>query len=502
MTIKDVKEQIKSTVRVYLKKDEYGEYRIPTASQRPIFLIGPPGIGKTAIMEQVAQEMDIAIVSYSMTHHTRQSALGLPIIEKKIFGGREYTVCEYSMSEIIGSVYETIEQSGIKEGILFLDEINCISETLMPSMLQFLQFKRFGKHQIPPGWIIVTAGNPPEYNRSVREFDIVTLDRLKVIEVDSDYAAWKEYAQSKGIHKIIISYLDTHKNDFYDVEVSSAGKSYVTARGWEDLSQMLFLLEEEQLQVDENLIIQYIRSRDIAKEFALFYELYKKHSQLYDIEDMLKGNISDSLTAQLKKAKFDERIAVVNIILDKISAEVETVMNYESVLTILMPLLKQIENECGQGTDCATAIDRKIFNQNEALKKAVSANNLSKEKREQIKAVEYLLHTLKKAVLLSGEEERSAPFEIIRSEFNQLSIHLKEKAAVVSQRMNASLSMIETLFGEGQEMLLAVTELTANPKSAKFISNYGCSLYYKYNECLLLDHREKQIDAEIEALAL
>src|SRR5665647_311933 len=119
MIIRDVKEQIMNTVQVYLKKDEYGEYRVPVANQRPIFLIGPPGIGKTAIMEQIAQEMGIAIISYSMTHHTRQSIMGLPIIEKKFFDGKEYTVCEYSMSEIIGSIYETIEESGIREGILF-----------------------------------------------------------------------------------------------------------------------------------------------------------------------------------------------------------------------------------------------------------------------------------------------------------------------------------------------------------------------------------------------
>ena len=56
---------------------------------------------------------------------------------------------EYTMSEIIASVYEMMEKSGKKEGILFLDEINCVSETLAPSMLQFLQYKTFGKTPDP-----------------------------------------------------------------------------------------------------------------------------------------------------------------------------------------------------------------------------------------------------------------------------------------------------------------------------------------------------------------
>ena len=127
MNIQQAKEFIRDTVKLYLKKDEYGEYRIPVVRQRPVFLLGAPGVGKTAIMEQIAQELGIALVSYSMTHHTRQSALGLPFISHKTYDGQSFDISEYTMSEIIASVYEVMEKSGVKEGILFLDEINCVS---------------------------------------------------------------------------------------------------------------------------------------------------------------------------------------------------------------------------------------------------------------------------------------------------------------------------------------------------------------------------------------
>ena len=197
MNIKEAKEQIQNAMRAYFAKNKFGDYVIPVEKQRPIFLMGPPGIGKTAIMEQIAQELGVGLVSYSMTHHTRQSALGLPYIETRSYGGREYQVSEYTMSEILASVYDMMEDSGLKEGILFLDEINCISETLSPAMLQFLQYKIFGRHKVPAGWIVVTAGNPAEYNKSVREFDVVTWDRLKRIDVEPDYTVWKEYAYKK-----------------------------------------------------------------------------------------------------------------------------------------------------------------------------------------------------------------------------------------------------------------------------------------------------------------
>ena len=92
-------------------------------------------------MEQIARECEIGLVAYTITHHTRQSAIGLPFIREKEYGGQTYSVTEYTMSEIIASVYEKIEQTGNKEGILFIDEINCVSETLAPTMLQFLQCK-------------------------------------------------------------------------------------------------------------------------------------------------------------------------------------------------------------------------------------------------------------------------------------------------------------------------------------------------------------------------
>ena len=105
MNIREAKEEVKRVVTTYLLKDEFGDYVISRVRQRPVLLIGDPGIGKTAIMEQIAEELNIGLVSYSMTHHTRQSAIGLPKIEKKMYGGKEYSVSEYTMSEIIASVY-------------------------------------------------------------------------------------------------------------------------------------------------------------------------------------------------------------------------------------------------------------------------------------------------------------------------------------------------------------------------------------------------------------
>jgi len=96
MNIAEAKNQIEDTVEGYLTRDETGAYLIAPEAQRPLFLLGAPGIGKTAVVGQVARELGIGLVSYSMTHHTRQSALGLPFIVHKRYGDEEARKAEAS----------------------------------------------------------------------------------------------------------------------------------------------------------------------------------------------------------------------------------------------------------------------------------------------------------------------------------------------------------------------------------------------------------------------
>ena len=111
MNIKQAKQEIVDTVQAYLLKNEYGEYVIPRVHQRPVLLLGAPGIGKTQIMEQAARECKVALVAYTITHHTRQSAIGLPFISKKEYGGKEYSATEYTMSEIVASIYDRMRET-------------------------------------------------------------------------------------------------------------------------------------------------------------------------------------------------------------------------------------------------------------------------------------------------------------------------------------------------------------------------------------------------------
>lgn len=507
MNIKQAKEHIKNSVKLYLKKDEFGEYRIPVVRQRPIFLLGSPGIGKTAIMEQIAQELGIALVSYSMTHHTRQSALGLPFITHKSYKGMEFDISEYTMSEIIASIYEVMEQSGIEEGILFLDEINCVSETLAPSMLQFLQYKVFGRHKVPEGWVIVTAGNPPEYNKSVREFDVVTMDRMKLVEVEADYATWKEYALKQGIHSAVTTYLDMKKNDFYRVETNVGGKSYVTARGWEDLSATMLLCEEEGIPVDETLVGQYLHNDKIVKEFTAYYELYNKYRKDYKVEEILDGTNSAQVVERARIARFDERLSLLGMLLDKLESEMKENLECSDYLTELMKLLKIIKTqhdklaEDGGVSDIVALVQTQIDNRTKLIESLTNAGTLSAEDKRKHRAIIRFLEAREKELRIENSEPAKA-LGLLKAAFDNEVAQMKSENARIQSRLHNLFAFSEVAFMDGNEVIVLVTELTVNAYSARFIAAYGSADYQRHNEELMLQDRQDDIMKEIDALEL
>lgn len=498
MNIKEAKEQIKNAMTAYFTKDEFGGYVIPIEKQRPVFLMGPPGIGKTAIMEQIASELGVGLISYSMTHHTRQSALGLPFIVQKNYGGQEYDVSEYTMSEIIASVYDMMEETGLREGILFLDEINCVSETLAPSMLQFLQYKIFGRHRVPDGWIVVTAGNPPEYNNSVREFDIVTWDRLKRIDVEPDFGVWKEYAYLSSVHPAIISYLDVKHSDFYKIESTVDGKSFVTARGWSDLSDMIKLYEKHGLKVDNALVSQYLQNKKIARDFAVYYDLYMKYKSDYQIGEILSGKASEEIKRRAKAAKFDERLALLSLILDGVNEGMRAVANEEEMLSALLACLKEARaGLSNSAADAVKLLGEKASAVRAKIEKGKASSSLSAEKRHTLNLTAAALEEEAALIERNDRPSGTAAFALMKKDFDSRVAALKKNAEAAGKKLSNAFAFLEEVFGEGQELLILVTELTINAHSSRFISRYGCKEYFAHNKELLFYERRKELIEEL-----
>ncbi len=494
MNIKQAKQEIQNTLLAYLAKDELGNYRIPAIRQRPVLLMGPPGIGKTQIMAQIAHETGVGLVSYTITHHTRQSAMGLPYIRRCTYGGTETSVTEYTMSEILSSVHRLMEETGLREGILFLDEINCVSETLAPMMLQFLQCKTFGNQALPEGWLIVAAGNPAEYNRSVREFDVVTLDRVKRINVTEDFAVWKEYARKNGVHGAVLSYLDIKKEHFYRVETTVDGVQFATARGWEDLSELMHAYEALDLPVDREVVGQYIQLPAIAKDFANYLELYNKYRRIYHVEDILRGKWQAITLSQLRAAPFDEGLSVMGLLLSRLTEAARAVRLQEEITDGLHADLKCVR----PAADTRQALEQVIAGRRAALEMAGRAGQLDRDSRYVYGGQLALLEQYR-TLLVEREGEESAPFDLLREQFAQQPALRRQLAEDCSAMLDNAFAFLEQTFDRGQELVMFVTEITAGADTSWFVEHFGCEAYFRHNRELLFDETQDRIRQEILA---
>ena len=477
MNINEAKTQIKNTVMAYLKKDENENYIISIEKQRPVFLLGAPGIGKTAIMAQVAQELGINLVAYSMTHHTRQSAIGLPVIKTKTYEGKEYSFSDYTMSEIISSVYDSIEKSGIKEGILFLDEINCVSETLSPAMLQFLQYKVFGKHQVPQGWVIVTAGNPMDYNSSAKEFDIATSDRLKIMEITPCFSAWKEYAYKKQVIPEIISFLENRQHFFYVIEEDIDTKKYITPRGWEDLSDIIKIYRELNLTVESSLIYQYLHHEQCAEEFYIYYKNFS------EINKILSCNTSSEMIDVMKATNFNSNYAMIIAVIDKISKNCADIVNLEKTAETLHAEISKL-------IKMNNVSERHITEDLEIIKSEFS----DKIKSEKAKTspdrnlINIYMRVIKLLELYRGEKEDFS--QIYNSQIENIGTETEIQAEKIKGYFHEIFDALSKL--EQSEIFISIfmREITINNLTYNFIAENEIQEYSDYSYLLKINEME------------
>lgn len=544
MNIKSATKQIEGAVRAYLAKDDDGTYLVSPQMQRPVVLMGPPGVGKTAIASQVAERLGINFVSYSITHHTRQSALGLPYIDEATYDGTTYKVSRYTMSEIIASVYDSMERTGVREGILFLDEINCASETLMPAMLQFLQYKTFGQHRLPTGWVIVCAGNPPAYNRAARDFDPAMLDRLKRIDVEPDLGVWMEYAVAHGVHPAITSYLQAKPDRFYQLRAGVSHVRVVTARGWEDLSRMLVAYERVGIKPDLDLVSQYLQDPDTAEDFWLFLELFSRYRSNYDASAILDGRAAPDVVARAANAGADEKIALVGLLS---SAALERVGRAD----VRERVLRGQRDAVSQALDDPSYVQKHLVEARRVAQEAMADGSVSQDRQHEAAASARLWERLACGAAetdatsgdfdaaadaaagkhnpasgsldasvgtsagepgnssfvasepgenFSNVSERSHRAKRLRDAYNSLVRELMASVEKVGDQLDHLLEFVEQAFGDGDQTLMLVSRLAADPAFMRFEAHHGSTRFADLSKKLMLHERGMDLLQEADEL--
>mgnify|MGYP000882024928 CR=1 FL=1 len=470
MNIKQAKLEAINAIKTYLLKDEDGNFVIPVNRQRPIVFMGPAGVGKTDIARQIAEELHIGFLSYTITHHTRQSAVGLPKIVNKVYEGQENIVTEYTMSEIISSIYDYMKKTKKTEGILFIDEFNCASETLAATMLQFLQNKTFGMNSVPDGWKIILAGNPSEYNKSVKELDLVTMDRLRIIPVTPDFGAWKEYAIERNIHPCILSFLTQKQSNFCVFTNDKNGRQLITARGWEELSSTIYVYEKMGFEINNNVISQFVNHQKISAEFSNYYDLFTNIISNEEINHILVGKENKELSERLKKLSFDQRCSVIWILTNNLQTKAKEYSKLTAMCDELHPLIliaKETKSFDSFRTADVNKDSRNFINNNKNL----NNNNFDEN------------------------------FINLKNSFINVA-NLREKHLVAGDKMVSNvLNFVTKTFDNNGEMEILLSNLSIDKNIAKLLIESGNKEYHSCNSQFIENFRAEKISSRVKKIS-
>lgn len=471
MNIKQAKLEAINAIKTYLLKDDNGNLLIPLNRQRPIVFMGPAGVGKTDIARQIAEELNLGFLSYTITHHTRQSAVGLPKIVTRVYQGEEAIVTEYTMSEIISSIYDYIEKYGKTEGILFIDEFNCASETLAATMLQFLQNKTFGTKSVPEGWKIILAGNPSEYNKSVKELDLVTMDRLRIIPVTPDFMAWKEYAVEKNIHPCILSYLTQKQSSFCVFSNDKNGRQLITARGWEELSNTIYVYEKMGFEINNNVVSQFVNHQKISLEFSNYYDLFTHIISNEEIEDILKGKENEELSQRLRKLSFDQRCSVIWILTNNLQTTAKEYAKFTTMCDELHPLILNVKST-------------KSFD-------SIKSADVGKDSR----------NFINKFMKSLQNDKYNENFINLKVSFDNI-VTLREKYLQSGNSMISNvLSFVKETFNSSGEMEILLSNLSLDKNIAKLLVETGNEEYLQCNSLFIESFKGEKISARVRKIS-
>ena len=315
----------------------------------------------------------------------------------------------------------------------------------------------------------------------MREFDAATRDRLKILEVEPSYAAWKPYALSRGVSRCVLSYLDIRQEEFYRVETTVDGLTVVTPRAWEDLSEMIQFHEELGLTVDEALTGQYLQNKETARDFALYYALYQRYRQTYRVDELLAGVWTDATLTQAREARLDERMSLISLLLEGVFRVMGQCTVRHDALALAAATLKAQRAALSVPGEPLAALAQ-LEDVWRAQAKEAPAGRQSA----------YLdLMTLSES--WRGELAGETPFAALRTSYSAAVRALQQDVADVQQKIGNLLRFLEQAFGHGTELSVAVNDLTVAPEAAAFLGQFLSKDYFEASRGLLLHRQEEAL---------
>ncbi len=243
----------------------------------PTFLWGAPGIGKSSIVKQIANEKEMKFIDLRLALMDPTDLKGIPFYDKE-----SHTA--------LWAPPAFLPKDG--EGILFLDELNAAPPSVQASAYQLILDRQVGEYSLPDGWAIVAAGNREGDRGVTYRMPSPLANRFVHFEMEVSLEDWRDWAYKKGLDERIISYVSYKSEHLFTFDAKSDKKSFATPRSWEYIDSIL------KSKLDDTLLLNAI-SGAVGKDVAVgFLSFAKVMNRLPDINAILQtgeGEYSDEV---------------------------------------------------------------------------------------------------------------------------------------------------------------------------------------------------------------
>jgi hypothetical protein len=243
--------------------------------QRPLFLWGPPGIGKSELVADITAELGGYMIDLRLGQMEPTDIRGIPFYNKDL-GKMDWAAPIELPDEELAGQYPIV--------VLFLDEMNSSAPSVQAAAYQLILNRRIGKYHLPKNVVIVAAGNRESDKGVTYRMPTPLANRFIHQEMKVEFGPWQEWAVNKNIHKDVVGYLSFAKQDLYDFDAKSASRAFATPRSWTFVSE---LLEDE--DGDDDTIMNLVAGT-VGEGLAVKFMAHRKIAgRMPKPEDILSG---------------------------------------------------------------------------------------------------------------------------------------------------------------------------------------------------------------------
>jgi hypothetical protein len=250
------------------------------AVNRPVFLWGPPGIGKSEVVAEITEELGGYMVDLRMAQMEPTDIRGIPFFNKDI-GKMDWAPPVDLPDEELASQYPVV--------VLFLDEMNSAAPSVQAAGYQLILNRRVGKYKLPDNVVIVAAGNRDSDKGVTYRMPMPLANRFVHVEMKPDFTAWQAWALNNDIHRDVVGYLSFAKSDMYDFDAKSSSKAFATPRSWVFVSELL----SQEDTMDTDTLFTLVAGA-VGEGLAAKFMAHRKFAgRLPKAEDILAGKVTD-----------------------------------------------------------------------------------------------------------------------------------------------------------------------------------------------------------------